>query len=175
MSVATPRRHSYYDAPLYAQCSTSSTGCTARSAIVALVVAGLVAMAGWTTFPTPASLLFSPSAAMAPFSSTNAPTPISSRPPVPRYQTNLQGADGEDVIEMEGVVMESLRNGYFRVELENGFNILSHVSGKIRKNKINILPGDHVTVELTPYDLTKGRIALRHLEGDKKKKKKMRT
>lgn len=66
-----------------------------------------------------------------------------------------------DLIEMEGLVTESLPNAMFRVELENGFKILAHVSGKIRRHYINILPGDRVTVELTPYDLTKGRITYR--------------
>ncbi|MGK7906972.1 MAG: translation initiation factor IF-1 [Synechococcus sp.] len=66
-----------------------------------------------------------------------------------------------DLIEMEGLVTESLPNAMFRVELENGFKILAHVSGKIRRHYIKILPGDRVTVELTPYDLTKGRITYR--------------
>jgi translation initiation factor IF-1 len=62
---------------------------------------------------------------------------------------------------MEGVITESLPNAMFRVDLENGFNILAHISGKIRKNYIKILLGDRVLVELTPYDLTKGRIIYR--------------
>lgn len=66
-----------------------------------------------------------------------------------------------DVIEMEGVVMESLPNAMFRVKLSNGHKVLAHVSGKIRVNFIRILPGDRVTVELSPYDLTKGRITYR--------------
>ena len=67
----------------------------------------------------------------------------------------------QDVIEMEGTVTESLPNAMFRVDLDNGFNVLAHISGKIRRNYIKILPGDRVKVELTPYDLTKGRITFR--------------
>lgn len=66
-----------------------------------------------------------------------------------------------DVIEMEGTVKESLPNAMFRVELENGLEILAHISGKIRKHFIRILPGDKVKVELSPYDLTRGRITYR--------------
>ena len=66
-----------------------------------------------------------------------------------------------DVIEIEGKVNETLPNAMFQVELENGAVILAHVSGKIRKNFIRILPGDRVTVEMSPYDLTKGRITYR--------------
>ena len=64
----------------------------------------------------------------------------------------------EDVIEVEGTVLEPLPNAMFRVELDNGHVVLAHVSGKIRMNYIRILPGDRVTVELSPYDLTRGRI-----------------
>ena len=67
----------------------------------------------------------------------------------------------KDVIEIEGKILESMPNAMFRVELENGHEILAHISGKIRKNFIRILPGDKVKVEMTPYDLTKGRITLR--------------
>ena len=67
----------------------------------------------------------------------------------------------EDVIEVEGTVLEPLPNAMFRVELKNGHIILAHVSGKIRMNYIRILPGDRVTVELSPYDLTRGRIKYR--------------
>ena len=66
-----------------------------------------------------------------------------------------------DVIEIEGKVKETLPNAMFQVELENGAVILAHVSGKIRKNFIRILPSDRVTVEMSPYDLTKGRITYR--------------
>ena len=68
----------------------------------------------------------------------------------------------QDLIEMEGVVVESLPNAMFRVQLDNGFKVLAHISGKIRRNSIKILLGDRVTVELTPYDLKKGRITYRH-------------
>lgn len=68
----------------------------------------------------------------------------------------------DDVIEMEGVVTETLPNAMFNVELENGHKVLAHVSGKIRMHFIRILPGDKVTVELSPYDLTKGRITYRY-------------
>ena len=64
----------------------------------------------------------------------------------------------EDVIEVEGVVVDALPNTHFKVELENGHIILAHISGKLRMNYIRILPGDKVTVELSPYDLTRGRI-----------------
>ncbi|APZ50118.1 translation initiation factor IF-1 [Jeotgalibaca sp. PTS2502] len=67
----------------------------------------------------------------------------------------------DDVIEIEGVIAETLPNAMFKVELENGHIVLAHVSGKIRMNYIRILPGDKVTVELSPYDLTRGRITYR--------------
>ena len=67
----------------------------------------------------------------------------------------------EDVIEMEGTVVETLPNTMFRVELENGHIVTAHISGKMRKHYIRILTGDKVTVQLTPYDLTKGRIVFR--------------
>ena len=67
----------------------------------------------------------------------------------------------KDVIEIEGTILESMPNAMFRVELENGHEILAHISGKLRMNFIRILPGDKVTVEMSPYDLTKGRITWR--------------
>jgi len=67
----------------------------------------------------------------------------------------------EDVIEAQGTVAETLPNAMFRVQLENGHTILAHISGKMRMNFIRILPGDKVTVELSPYDLTRGRITYR--------------
>ena len=67
----------------------------------------------------------------------------------------------EDVIEVEGTVVEALPNAKFQVELENGHIVLAHVSGKMRMNFIRILPGDKVTMELTPYDLNRGRITYR--------------
>ena len=68
----------------------------------------------------------------------------------------------EDVIEVEAVVVENLPNTMFRVRLENGIEMLANVSGKIRMNYIRILPGDRVTVEISPYDLTRGLITFRH-------------
>ncbi|MBP8819204.1 MAG: translation initiation factor IF-1 [Syntrophomonadaceae bacterium] len=67
----------------------------------------------------------------------------------------------DDVIEVEGKVLEPLPNAMFRVELENGHKVLAHISGKMRMNFIRILPGDRVTVELSPYDLNRGRITYR--------------
>ena len=67
----------------------------------------------------------------------------------------------EDVIEIEGTVVDSLPNAQFKVELPTGPQILAHISGKLRMNYIRILPGDKVTVEMSPYDLTKGRITWR--------------
>ena len=68
----------------------------------------------------------------------------------------------EDVIELQGEVLEALPNAMFRVELENGHKILAHISGKMRMHYIKILPGEKVKVEMTPYDLTKGRISFRY-------------
>lgn len=67
----------------------------------------------------------------------------------------------EDMLEVEGTVLEALPNATFQVELENGHKILAHISGKLRMHFIRILPGDKVTVEISPYDLTKGRITWR--------------
>lgn len=67
----------------------------------------------------------------------------------------------EDIIEVEGTVVEALPNTCFKVELENGHQILAHISGKLRMNYIKILPGDKVKVELSPYDLSRGRITWR--------------
>ena len=67
-----------------------------------------------------------------------------------------------DVVEVEGTVVEKLPNAMFLVELENGHQVLSHISGKLRMNFIKILPGDKVQIEMSPYDLTKGRITYRH-------------
>ncbi|MCI5888145.1 MAG: translation initiation factor IF-1 [Brachyspira sp.] len=67
----------------------------------------------------------------------------------------------KDVIEIEGTIIESMPNAMFRVKLENDHEILAHISGKIRKNFIRILPGDKVKVEMTPYDLSRGRITFR--------------
>jgi translation initiation factor IF-1 len=68
----------------------------------------------------------------------------------------------EDVIEVEGKVVEPLPNAMFRVELDNGHKVLAHISGKMRMHFIKILPGDKVTLELSPYDLNRGRITYRH-------------
>ena len=67
-----------------------------------------------------------------------------------------------DVVEIEGTVVEKLPNTMFQVELENGHRVLAHISGKLRQNFIRILPGDKVTLEMSPYDLTKGRIVFRY-------------
>lgn len=67
----------------------------------------------------------------------------------------------EDVLEVEGTVVEAMPNTMFQVELENGHQVLAHISGKLRMNYIRILPGDKVVLELSPYDLTKGRITWR--------------
>jgi translation initiation factor IF-1 len=67
----------------------------------------------------------------------------------------------EDAIQVEGKVLETLPNAMFRVELENGHKVLAHISGKMRMHFIKILPGDKVTVELSPYDLSRGRITFR--------------
>ena len=68
----------------------------------------------------------------------------------------------KEVIELEGTVLETLPNALFRVELENGHVVLAHISGKMRMHYIRIIPGDRVTLEMTPYDLSKGRIIYRH-------------
>ena len=75
-------------------------------------------------------------------------------------QKNSMGK--QDVIKQDGVVIESLGNAKFRVELENGHVVLSHIAGKMRMHYIRILPGDKVAVEMSPYDLTRGRITYRY-------------
>lgn len=77
------------------------------------------------------------------------------------YTSQSVMAKSKEVIELEGTIVEALPSAMFRVELENGHEILAHVGGKMRKHYIRIVPGDTVTVELTPYDLTKGRITYR--------------
>ncbi len=72
------------------------------------------------------------------------------------------GHQKEDTLQVEGTIVEALPNTMFRVDLDNGHRILGHISGKMRKHYIRILPGDKVTVELSPYDLTRGRITYRH-------------
>jgi translation initiation factor IF-1 len=76
-------------------------------------------------------------------------------------QTKMEIMAKEEAIEVEGRVVEPLPNAMFRVELENGHRVLAHISGKMRMHFIKILPGDKVTVELSPYDLTRGRIVYR--------------
>jgi len=71
-------------------------------------------------------------------------------------------ANSKEVIKMRGKVVEALPNTQFKVELENGLSIIAHISGKMRKNYIRLVPGDMVDVEMPPYDLTKGRITYRH-------------
>ena len=71
-------------------------------------------------------------------------------------------ASQKEVIKMRGKVVEALPNTQFKIELENGLSIIAHISGKMRKNYIRLVPGDMVDVEMTPYDLTKGRITYRH-------------
>ena len=71
----------------------------------------------------------------------------------------------EDLIEMQGVVIEVLPDSRFRVKLENNHELVAYTAGKMKKNHIRILAGDKVTLELTPYDLSKGRITFRHIEG----------
>ncbi|AEH45348.1 translation initiation factor IF-1 [Thermodesulfatator indicus DSM 15286] len=75
----------------------------------------------------------------------------------------------EEAIQVEGTVVEALPNAMFRVELENGHKVLAHISGKMRVHYIRILPGDKVIVELSPYDLTRGRIVYRGTKKDRKK------
>ena len=71
----------------------------------------------------------------------------------------------EDAIEVEGTIIEPLPNAMFRVDLDNGHKVLAHISGKMRMHYIKILPGDRVTVELSPYDLTRGRVTFRSKGG----------
>ncbi len=75
----------------------------------------------------------------------------------------------EEAIEVEGTIIEPLPNAMFRVELDNGHKVLAHISGKMRMHYIKILPGDRVTVELSPYDLTRGRVTFRAKGGKRKK------
>jgi translation initiation factor IF-1 len=76
----------------------------------------------------------------------------------------------EELIEFYGKVLELLPNAMFRIELENGHSILGHTSGRMRKNRIRVLVGDWVTVEMTPYDLTKGRVIHRHKDDPRESK-----
>ena len=83
------------------------------------------------------------------------------RPAFVRERDDKQNVAKKDAIEVEGTVLEPLPNTMFAVELENGQRVLAHISGKLRMNFIRILPGDRVRVELSPYDLTRGRITYR--------------
>ena len=78
-----------------------------------------------------------------------------------RERADIRNVAKKDAIEVEGTVLEPLPNTMFAVELENGHRVLAHISGKLRMNFIRILPGDRVRVELSPYDLTRGRITYR--------------
>ena len=82
-------------------------------------------------------------------------------PPIQSDELQKRNMSKEDVIEMQGEIVENLPNATFRVKLENGHIVLGHISGKMRMHYIRILPGDKVTVELTPYDLTRARIVFR--------------
>jgi translation initiation factor IF-1 len=92
------------------------------------------------------------------------------RPPRPRRRKKKKGNRGEreerppkeDAIEVDGIIVETLPNAMFRVEIEGGHNVLAHISGRMRMHFIRILPGDSVKVELSPYDLTRGRITSRY-------------
>lgn len=77
----------------------------------------------------------------------------------------IKNSQKEDVIRLDGIVKETLPNAMFRVEVEGGHIVLGHISGRMRMNYIRILPGDKVALELSPYDLTRGRIVLRYKKG----------
>ena len=85
-----------------------------------------------------------------------------SQPVISAIRSSVLAKPKEDAIVLEGTVTEPLPNAMFRVELENGHKVLAHISGKMRMHYIRILPGDRVQVELTPYDLTRGRITYRY-------------
>ena len=89
-------------------------------------------------------------------------TPSSPGRPTPLIEEAVLPKPKDDAIVLEGTINESLPNAMFRVELENGHKVLAHISGKMRMHYIRILPGDKVQVELTPYDLTRGRITYRY-------------
>ena len=92
---------------------------------------------------------------------TNAPPPGIKQAPEPGKHRQKRRMAKEEALEFTGTVTELLPNAMFRVELENGHEILAHTAGKMRKHRIRVLAGDKVTVEMTPYDLTKGRITFR--------------
>lgn len=80
----------------------------------------------------------------------------------------MKNKQKEEVVRIDGVVLETLPNAMFRVEIEGGHVVLGHVSGKMRMNYIRILPGDRVAIELSPYDLNRGRIVLRYKSNEKR-------
>ncbi len=80
---------------------------------------------------------------------------------MPQDKTGQIKSNKKGCVEVQGVVLEKLPNTTFKVELENGHEVIAHLSGKMRKYRIRVLPGDKVVVEMTPYDLTKGRITVR--------------
>nr|YP_009492209.1 translational initiation factor 1 [Pseudopediastrum sp. CL0201VA]AWI68927.1 translational initiation factor 1 [Pseudopediastrum sp. CL0201VA] len=80
----------------------------------------------------------------------------------PSFNLKNKQRKQKKLVDMEGIVTQNLSNGKFRLKLENGVEVIGHLSGKIRQNRIKIVVGDKVTVELSPYDLTKGRITYRH-------------
>ncbi len=92
---------------------------------------------------------------------TRRPPPRGNAPPPPAESTGPRRTN-PDAIAVEGKVVDALPNAMFHVELENGHQVLGHLGGKMRKNYIRVLPGDRVVVELSPYDLTRGRITFRH-------------
>ena len=89
-------------------------------------------------------------------------TPVTAQPGRDRSWNAEDMAKKDGVIEIEGVIVEALPNAMFRVELTNGHKVLAHISGKMRQHYIRILPEDRVVVELSPYDLTRGRIVFRY-------------
>jgi translation initiation factor IF-1 len=88
--------------------------------------------------------------------------PRTTTPPAGTVTEERPRRQDPDAITVDGKVVDALPNAQFRVELENGHTVLSHLAGKMRTNYIRVLPGDRVTVELSPYDLTRGRITYRH-------------
>lgn len=80
---------------------------------------------------------------------------------MPRFFMPTDSASSKDVIEFRGVIEEALPAAHFRVKLENGHTVIGHIAGKLRMNRIRLMPGDEVRIQLTPYDLTKGRIVYR--------------
>ncbi len=113
---------------------------------------------GWSWFSGPSELGPALQEALA-RGSTSKAMPAGERRKRPRWESRLTK---EDLIEFEGTVLEMLPDSRFRVRLDNGHETLAYTSGKMKKNRIRVLAGDRVTVEMTPYDLTKGRLSFRH-------------